>query len=236
LKIDLREISVHWLTTTAAVDRHKKVNALLDRLEFKKAECIIGADCIPDVQWRGQNKDLAIAQGWIKSLDRPTPFIIFEDDIMETEHWTPIIDVPTCDAIYLGNTHFGVRHPETIPQVWRHPPESHNGLIAADPLTLSFPVRRTAVTSVYNNDLLRVYNMTSNHAILYLDDSYVASCINNLENYIKDRHHIRAEARPDEILAYHMKDHQVLTVRKPFFFQDDGKNTDCTSEELIPIF
>jgi len=121
------------------------------------------------------------------------PFMVFEDDVEFTDHWTNSITIPDeTDAVNLGSSIWGYVRPN---------------------LVHSFP--HTVLVSQYTENFKRVYNMCSTHAILYLNDNFVQRVISVIEDSLKNQ-------RPWDLgLASIQKDHTYLIPNHPFVFQDN---------------
>lgn len=129
------------------------------------------------------------------------PFLILEDDVEFTEHWTNMVSLPDeTDALHLGASVFGYVKPN---------------------LLHSWPY--TVLVSQYTERFKRAYNMCSTHAILYLNDNFIQRVISVIEDSLKGQ-------RPWDVgLASIQKDHTYLIPNHPFVFQDNlAKYTNVT--------
>ena len=133
------------------------------------------------------------------------PFILFEDDCV-IKNFKPIIEIPDdADAVYLGISSWGRMN-------------SHSGpFVQYEDL---------------GDGLLRIYNMLSAHAILYLNQEYVSLCsrISEQATSIADHQDIGFA----EIQRYF----NVYAFDDPMFYQtsSNGTNQPLTSyptQELI---
>lgn len=150
------------------------------------------------------NYNIGVAEEYIKALSRhDPPFLILEDDarIASTaEDFKYIYSVPKyADALYLGTSIVG-----------RMQNQTKIGVIAAS-----------------DGDYLRIFNMLSFHAVLYLSESYVHECIKTLNEYIS-----YPNGACDDLLAERMWKYNVFAVKNPVFYQQDGRNEQMT---LTPI-
>ena len=121
------------------------------------------------------------------------PFILFEDDCI-VKNFKPIIEIPDdADAVYLGISSWGRMN-------------SHSGPF----------VRYEDL----GNGLLRIYNMLSAHAILYLNQEYVSLCsrISEQATSIADHQDIGFA----EIQRYF----NVYAFDDPMFYQSSSNGTD----------
>ena len=121
------------------------------------------------------------------------PFILFEDDCV-IKNFKPIIEIPDdADAVYLGISSWGRMN-------------SHSGpFVQYEDL---------------GDGLLRIYNMLSAHAILYLNQEYVSLCsrISEQATSISDHQDIGFA----EIQRYF----NVYAFDDPMFYQSSSNGTD----------
>ncbi len=121
------------------------------------------------------------------------PFILFEDDCV-VKNFKPIIEIPDdADAVYLGISSWGRMN-------------SHSGpFVQYEDL---------------GGGLLRIYNMLSAHAILYLNQEYVSLCsrISEQATSIADHQDIGFA----EIQRYF----NVYAFDDPMFYQSSSNGTD----------
>jgi len=121
------------------------------------------------------------------------PFILFEDDCV-IKNFKPIIEIPDdADAVYLGISSWGRMN-------------SHSGpFVQYEDL---------------GDGLLRIYNMLSAHAILYLNQEYVSLCsrISEQATSIADHQDIGFA----EIQRYF----NVYAFDDPMFYQSSSNGTD----------
>ena len=121
------------------------------------------------------------------------PFIIFEDDCM-VKNYTPEITIPSdTDAFYLGISSWGRMN-------------SHSGPF----------VQYEGVTK----KILRIYNMLSAHAILYLDPEYVSLC-----KKIAHQAYVIADHQ-DIGFAEVQRYYNVYAFDDPMFYQTSSNGTD----------
>jgi len=120
------------------------------------------------------------------------PLLILEDDIGVSESFTPVIEAPgDADAVYLGGTIFGAI--ELVDYV------GFTGAIAADEV---------------NGELLRVYNLLSTHAILYVTERFKAAAAEATMHAIVDR-----DWEHDKAMARLQETYTVYAWRRPMFYQ-----------------
>ena len=73
------------------------------------------------------------------------------------------------------------------------------------------------------NEYMRVFNMLGFHAIIYLTEEYVEHVINLLKSFIDN-----PEGGCDDPVAESMWSYNVYSVKKPIFYQKDGRSDDAT--------
>tara|TARA_Y100000310_G_scaffold170314_1_gene170460 strand:- start:3624 stop:4223 length:600 start_codon:yes stop_codon:yes gene_type:complete len=101
MKIDLRDVPVHWATIEKNKDRHEKMQSMFDRLNLKDTNQMNGPISDPYT--------IGIAETHLQGMSNELPVLVLEDDCQETEHWNPVLEVPDfCDAVYLGTSWFGM--------------------------------------------------------------------------------------------------------------------------------
>ncbi len=121
------------------------------------------------------------------------PFIVFEDDCV-AKNFVPEIEIPDdADAVYLGVSSWGRMN-------------SHSGpFVQYEPVT---------------DKLLRIYNMLSAHAILYLSEEYASLCSKI------SRHGYDIADHQDIGFADVQKYYNVYAFDDPMFYQTSSNGTD----------
>lgn len=145
------------------------------------------------------------------------PFMILEDDTAINKI-PQTIEIPdTSDALYVGIS------------AW--------GFIPSQEGTLSGINR--IITDRFNNDVVRIFNMLSSHAILYVNLEYVENLISDLESNLSGiqqksistgtglKYHGGNLLPCDVIMANRQYVGEVYALRNPIFYQDD-KHQYCT--------
>jgi hypothetical protein len=138
------------------------------------------------------NGRVGLSKSQLKALNQlPAPFIVLEDDA-DPKYFKPEIDVPEdADAVYLGNSQWGLQ-------------SSHAG----------FYLKFTKVKG--SSDVVRIYNMLSSHAILYLTNDYVNMC-KRTTKYCAEVY-----AMPMDVpFAMIQRFFNVYAFNKPMFIQKD---------------
>lgn len=122
--------------------------------------------------------------------------LVFEDDIVATDHFEPIIDVPDeADALYLGISKWGYWPDQII---------SHEG--GALP---------KVALSRYSPEFIRTHNMCAAHAIVYLSQRFIEATIKIAEECLS------RNIPWDLGLASIHSQFIVLTPNFPMFYQED---------------
>ena len=119
------------------------------------------------------------------------PFIILEDDA-DPNSFKSVIEVPDdSDALYLGNSQWGLQ-------------SSHAGFYLKYKKVDGYP------------EILRIYNMLSSHAILYLNQEYVRVCQRTVR-YCAEEYPMPM----DVPFAMIQRFFNVYAVNDPMFIQKD---------------
>ena len=129
------------------------------------------------------------------------PFVLMEDDVA-VKRWEPIIDIPDeSDAFYLGISGWGRMNSHSGPFVqWEE----------------------------YNEDIVRIYNMLSGHAIMYISDRYI-----DLAKRIAYHAGYNIEDHVDIGFAEVQRWHNVYAFDDPYFYQtSSGGNQTVTYSPL----
>jgi len=127
-----------------------------------------------------------------------TPFIVVEDDIVIKNTQTTVSIPETADALYLGISDWGM----------------YNG-----------KGHRQISVEKYNDEIYRLYNMLSGHAILYLNEDYVKMLIRSYDFFIS------TNDIQDKANAELMKYYEVYGMANPIFYQE-GINEKYTNFTL----
>lgn len=185
MQIKLTGVPAYYINLELHEERGKKTEEVLSNLGFHSIRKIPG--------FPHKNYVTGCAMAHLNALESLVksggPFLIFEDDIMIT-HFDHMIDIPEdADAVYLGVSKMGLIK------------NKHQELIVADKV------------NNYEN-LYRIYNMLSGHAILYLNSKYVEELIKEIKRCIQ-------KGKPVDIaMATQMSKGIVYALNKPMFIQD----------------
>ena len=131
----------------------------------------------------------------LRALRRSTPqrpLLILEDDVGVTESFRHVIDIPDdADAVYLGASIYGAI--SLVDYV------GFTDSVAADEV---------------NDELLRVYNLLSTHAILHVSERFKAAAAEATLQAIVDR-----DWEHDKAMAQLQETYTVYAWRRPMFYQ-----------------
>jgi len=140
----------------------------------------------------------------LKALEKAhngQPFVLMEDDVA-VKRWEPIIEIPDdADAFYLGISGWGRMNSHSGPFVqWEN----------------------------VSDEILRVYNMLSGHAIMYISDRYI-----DLAKRIAYHAGYNIEDHVDIGFAEVQRWHNVYAFDDPYFYQtSSGGNQTVTYSPL----
>jgi hypothetical protein len=186
IQLDLRTCETMALSLLEEAARRRSVVELCERLGLSW-RLIDAVKCSPGRIGCGLSHLRALR------LSTPgKPLVILEDDVGVNERFDPVIKVPAdADAVYLGASIYGAV--DIVDYV------GFTNMLAAD---------------VVDDDLLRVYNLLSTHAILYLTERFkLATAESILQSLVDhDWEHDKAMAKLQETFT-------VYALRRPMFFQ-----------------
>jgi hypothetical protein len=133
--------------------------------------------------------------------------IVFEDDVLCTEHYNPLLNIPDdADLVYLGTSAWGIKN--------------------------NISERNNIDIEKYNDDFYRISYMTSTHAMLFVSDTFYNDMIVNLGNLIESS----PPTMPLDIhLANMQKDYRVYALAKPMFYQNSW-HVDVTKYPLEKVY
>lgn len=138
------------------------------------------------------NGRVGLSKSQLIALSRvPAPFIVLEDDA-DPGSFKSVIEVPDdADALYLGTSQWALF-------------QGHTGFYLKYKKIKGMP------------EILRIYNMLSSHAILYLTDEYVSMC-KRTTRYCAEEHPMPM----DVPFAMMQRFFNVYVVNNPIFVQKD---------------
>lgn len=168
-------------------DKHKR-DHIEKQLKDIGFKNITRIDAVEDKK----NGRVGLSKSQYKALTQvPAPFIILEDDA-DPKQFKSVIDVPDdADAVYLGNSNWGFQ-------------SSHAGFYLKYERADGYP------------NILRVYNMLSSHAILYLSDEYVQMC-QRTTKYCAEKYPMPM----DVPFAMIQRFFNIYSLNQPIFIQKD---------------
>ena len=139
MKIDIRKIHSYVINVESDTKRYATSSRLLKFLGFENVHYVKAIE---------EHKGCAKSHHKVLSDSSiPTPFIIFEDDIILNDIPNYIIDIPDdADALYLGASEYGT-----------YLNHSSGGMVHYDRV---------------DDRIVRVYNMLGGHAIVYFTPTY----------------------------------------------------------------
>lgn len=191
--VNLTDIPAHYINLKKDVEKNKSISNLLTSLGFssiKRHDGIIH-----------EKSNVGCSRAHFQALNKlKTPFILFEDDVVELNFKKNIKLPVDADALYLGNSSWGRFNSSSGPFL-RYKKES--------------------------NELYRIYNMLSGHAILYLNEDYKEICkkISYYFGYVLEDHY------QDIGFAEIQKYFNVYCLNTPMFYQTSNPN--ATNKKLI---
>ena len=191
MNLDLRDIPVLYINMDKDVEKRERIENHIDRLGFKTKIRVPGV-----VHRDGPLAGCALAQyNALHEID--PPFIILEDDATPFDY-DPIISIPDdTDALYLGISSWGRMN-------------SHSGPF----------VQWEYYFKEVDINLLRVYNMLSTHAILYLNLEYISVCKKIAYHHQEINEHV--DIGFTDIQKYY----NVYAFNQPLFYQTSSNGTD----------
>jgi hypothetical protein len=183
--LDLRQCETMALSLVSQPQRRQSVAAVCEQLglDWRIVDAIAASP--------GR---VGCALSHLRALSQSTagrPLLILEDDVGVEDGVTPELEIPgDADAVYLGASIYGAV--DIVDYV------GFTRMLAADPA---------------GPDLLRVYNLLSTHAILYLSERFKQAAAESIvQSLIDDWEHDKGMARLQERFC-------VYALRRPAFFQ-----------------
>jgi len=203
MKIDLRQTRVLVISCADQHDRRSHIQSQLARVEMR-CEFVDGIRCQPGI--------IGCALSHLRILTRyadALPLIVMEDDCSAARSFVPVLDVPdAADIVYLGVSTWGV-----LPAVY------------------PYAINMASIATTYDAHWLRLHNMVSTHALLYLTPAIVHAARDTIVRYL-------AENSPFDVgFALMQRKFLALTPNEPCFFQDAGFGgaEEATRQRLIPV-
>ena len=186
MKLNLSQIPTFVINCAVHRERREHIVQMCQTLNLN-VQFIDGVSCQP-----GYIGCMLSHLKVLSMADSPPPFLILEDDCNVTPDFSRVIECPDhTHLLYLGVSAWGMcekMHPKGLPFA--------------------------AYARPYDENTLRLENMLSAHAILYLTPSIVSQVKDTI---IKS---VIAETPFDIGMARLQQTNLVLTPKKPFFYQD----------------
>lgn len=207
--IDIKEIPILWITHPNSIEYKDSMNKLINKINFKNVIEINGNS----IDKTGlsfieiqQKKTNSVAEAHIKALEMFSPPFLILED--------------DCSLVENNfQTEFNIPECDAL-YLGTH----QYGMVR------NISTMGGTISSIYDESYLRVYNMLGIHAILYLSEKYVKDTIDKFKDCISISRYC------DECIALNLKNHVVLSVKKPIFYQKDGHNDSLTQILLNPYF
>lgn len=189
MRIDLHSVETLALSLPSEPGRRASVSGLCERLGLSW-RLVDGVEARPGRIGCGLSHLRALRQA------RPgRALLILEDDVAAIDGFDPHLDVPDdADAVYLGVSQFGAV--DLIDYV------GFSNMIAADAV---------------DERLLRIYNVLSAHAILYVTERFKAAAAEATLRALAD-----LDREHDKEMARLQEDFVVYALRRPLFYQSNA--------------
>ena len=185
MKIKLLDVPVFFINMDKDIEKRNHIEQTLSDLGFKNINRVRGIE-------DKKNGRVGLSKSQYFALSQlPAPFIILEDDC-DPKYFVKTIEVPDdADAVYLGNSQWGLMQGQT-----------------------GFFLKYKPVKEIPG--VFRIYNMLSSHAILYLNQEYVRVC-QRTTKYCAEEYPMPM----DVPFAMIQRFYNVYTINKPLFIQKD---------------
>lgn len=208
--IHLPDIKTFVYTVAKHTERQGYINQMMKELEFSNWEFLFGSEG-RQPYWVNIHSD------WIQLLATPVPFLLLEDDATITSHYSSDVTYPDdAQMVYLGGTANGeLENMQAILDI---------SATTDTPLRASNGPRTWPGHLVYSereDDYIRVYNMHSTHAILFVDQQTATDFQVSINAY-------RDRSAVDVVFARGMHKYKTYCRKQPFWYQNDGHHNDPT--------
>lgn len=210
-QIDLTKIPVFYINLSSDNQRNKSTKSLLKSLGFKnvtRVDAVLGdtlgltcphVGCVPEQcsynKYCGTSESHKKAINLGRSMYPGQPFLVMEDDCVLGEFMDTITLPENVDAIHLGSSEGAIRSfsEDYTLREWQWPEYDEEPT---------------------EDNLHRIYNMTSAHAIIYFSEKYMDNIIWCCDNTKKD-------SVPHDVMSTKFQqDFFVYSTNKPIFWQD----------------
>lgn len=205
-EIDLKKTKIYVITVDKNKDRQVKIIQMLKKIGLRNYEVIKGEDSSP--YWKGHKNSIL---GILKEheIKKYGEFLILEDDATIIENnFNHIVEYPQrADMLYLGGTINGIKSEQ---------PKNSIEIAVGGYFGLRYKEA--------DHNWIKIYNMHSNHAMLFIKDSVRKIFIKSLS----------IEQPADVCFASIMSKVDTLLIKKPYWYQDDGRNNIATQYYYPP--
>jgi len=195
MTVDIRNFDIVYLHGPNRPERKEHMEKHLHEKGLGlRSDCHVGVS--DKGSWSGVTGMISIMKKRLEGEFKP--FILMEDDCSPTEWFRYEVPLPDdADALYIGLSAYGL-HPQ------------HN-----------FGILRVEYTSVPDEpELVRVYNMLSMHAVIFMTRRWTESCLEGFEKTLRDA----KDPAYDIEMCRSLPQFNAYAVRKPLFFQDAKVN------------
>jgi len=204
--IDIPSVKTYYINLDDKVERKIQTEHHLNSLNFKNIERYSAK--------RGNNAIEGCALSHIdilRSNASKAPFFIIEDDAAPNFSFKPIFEVPDdADAIYFGYS------------LWGYDKERAKKFSRMDTPTSFIEVKE---------ELYKITNMLSTHAIMYCSEQYALSAADIMEQILK-----KENWHCDYAVSLIQNDFNVYAPHKPYFIQNDYWTLPWTSIGLADFY
>lgn len=199
--MDIRQLKVYVISVGTG-KYEKRLQSTLQRLQEKGFQKVEHVKSVFDPN---PTNSLSLTNLLIfeKEKYQSDPFLIIEDDVeFEQQQDNFIFTIPpNASAIYIGVS------------LWIYPHDYHSLMFYRQHIR---PIISNDVSS-YNEQWVEIKGMTSAHAILYLDRTF----INHLSQCIQT--HLPLQTPHDLILATIQKQYKVYALKQPIMYQEEAQ-------------
>lgn len=189
--IDIPSLKTFYVNMDDKIERKFKTEKLLSDLNFTNYQ-----------RYSAKTSKNAIEGCALSHIDllrtnkNNTPFLILEDDIINGKGYQKIIEVPDdADAVYLGYS------------MWGYDPERAKKFSKMD---------NTTTFKKITNNIYKISNMLSTHAIIYCSEKYTTAVANIMEIVLETK-----QWHCDYACSLIQNDFNVYAPKDPYFFQYD---------------
>ncbi len=221
MKIEILKTQVYYINLASQIERNENFISRMNNSGFAK-EGLIRIDGIRKEGIPQDSVFVGCFHSQLKALKiglqkNQFPFLVLEDDVAINQI-PEFINIPDdSDAVYVGISSWGFS-------------PSNDGNLASN---------NNLIIDRVDNDVVRVFNMLSSHAILYINKEHVQRLVDHLESNldgiqqvavnsgIKMKYYGNTLLPCDVIMANLQYNSKVYALRNPIFYQDD-KHQYCT--------